>query len=75
MEIRKYNRDDKKLKDVIDGQTIHFGQAGASDYTTHKEPYRKERYIDRHQKNDYWGKLELIPLAFTANMSLGTNPL
>lgn len=37
-----YDNNDKKLK------TIHFGQAGASDYTIHKDPERKKRYIERH---------------------------
>jgi hypothetical protein len=32
------------------------GQFGASDYTKHKDPERKERYIDRHKNNESWGK-------------------
>ena len=57
IEISKSNRNDKKLKAVIDGKkTIHFGQAGASDFTKHKDEARKARYIDRHEKNEDWGK-------------------
>ena len=57
IEISKSNKKDKKLKAAIDGKkTIHFGQAGASDLTKHKDPERKERYIDRHKKNEDWGK-------------------
>jgi hypothetical protein len=35
-------------------KTVHFGQAGASDYTKHKDAARKERYISRHQKRENW---------------------
>jgi len=33
------------------GTTVHFGSAGMSDYTIHKDPERKERYIKRHAGN------------------------
>jgi hypothetical protein len=35
-------------------KVVHFGQAGASDYTIHKDAERKQRYIDRHCKNEKW---------------------
>ena len=35
---------------------ISFGQDGASDYTIHTDPERKERYIARHNKNEDWNK-------------------
>ena len=57
--IQKSNKPDKKFKATVvsgnDKKTIHFGQAGASDYTKHKDKERKERYIDRHKKNEKWG--------------------
>ena len=31
-----------------------FGASGMSDYTKHKDPERKERYLDRHRKNEDW---------------------
>ena len=31
---------------------ISFGAAGMSDYTLHKDPERKERYIARHKANE-----------------------
>ena len=40
----------KKLK------TTHFGAAGMSDYTQHKDPSRKERYMKRHKKRENWEK-------------------
>ena len=57
IEISKSNKKDKKLMAVIDGKkTIHFGSSAHSDYTKHKDPDRKARYIDRHKKNENWGK-------------------
>ena len=45
----------KKFEARIDGKkSIHFGQAGASDFTHHKNLLRKNRYLDRHSKNEDW---------------------
>ena len=41
-------RIDKKIK------IVHFGGKGFSDYTIHKDPERKERYLTRHRKNENW---------------------
>lgn len=38
--------------DII--QTTHFGQKNASDYTMHKDKERKDRYLNRHKKNENW---------------------
>ena len=35
-------------------KTTHFGAAGMSDYTKHKDPERKQRYLNRHRKNENW---------------------
>ena len=35
---------------------IYFGQAGASDFTIHKDEARKQRYINRHKNNEVWSK-------------------
>lgn len=40
--------DRKKIK------TTHFGCAGMSDYTKHKDDERKQRYLDRHKANENW---------------------
>jgi hypothetical protein len=46
----------KKYKVIVtDGErkkTIHFGQAGAEDFTIHKDEERKNRYIDRHKSRE-----------------------
>jgi len=52
------NKPDKKYKVVVESKdkkrTLHFGSAGMSDYTKHKDDERKKRYIDRHKKRENW---------------------
>jgi hypothetical protein len=43
-----YDDNRKKIK------TTHFGSAGMSDYTKHKDEERKQRYLDRHRANENW---------------------
>ena len=45
-----YDENKKKIK------TIPFGAKGMSDFTKHKDPERKERYIERHRKREDWTK-------------------
>lgn len=41
----------KKFTVVFDnGKSVSFGARGYQDYTMHKDPDRKERYINRHPK-------------------------
>ena len=42
---------DEKGKKV---KTTHFGAAGMSDYTKHKDKKRKQRYLTRHRKRENW---------------------
>ena len=35
-------------------KTTHFGAAGMSDYTKHKNKTRKRRYMTRHRKRENW---------------------
>ena len=37
---------------------IHFGQAGADDYTITKDKEQRKRYLDRHRNNENWNKAE-----------------
>ena len=37
-------------------KTVSFGDSNYSDYTKHKDPKRKENYLDRHKKMEHWGK-------------------
>ncbi len=35
---------------------VYLGQAGASDFTHHKDEARKQGYIHRHKNNEHWSK-------------------
>ena len=53
--ISKSKNPDKKYDARIDGKkTVSFGSAQHSDFTKHKDPERKQRYLDRHKKNENW---------------------
>ena len=53
--IRRSKKADKKYDAVIDGKkTVSFGAKGYSDFTQHKDPERKQRYINRHKKAENW---------------------
>ena len=55
--LSKSSRKNKKYCITTpEGLKIHFGQKGASDFTQHKDPDRKYRYILRHQKRENWSK-------------------
>ena len=53
--ITKSQKAGKKYKATfVTGErqkVIHFGAKGMSDYTIHKDPERKKRYIQRHKKD------------------------
>ena len=53
--IKKSTRPDKKMMALFtDGTLTHFGAAGMSDFTKHKDSERKERYIKRHKSRENW---------------------
>ena len=53
--IKPSTKLDKKYTAIIDNKKqVHFGQAGASDYTLHKNHNRKKLYENRHKKNEDW---------------------
>ena len=45
---------DAEVTDSKGTTTVRFGARGYSDYTKHKDPDRKQRYITRHRKNENW---------------------
>lgn len=57
--LERSNRRDKKWKATFYDSNmrrirdVNFGAAGYEDYTIHKDPIRKERYIARHQNEDW----------------------
>ena len=73
IEIKPSEKKDKKYKAVIDGtKNVHFGQAGASDMTQHKNEDRKHAYIQRHKKHENWDSRQL---GFSQNICCGTKRL
>ena len=53
--ISKSTNKNKKFDAFVDGKKISFGAVGYEDFSTHKDPERKDRYLARHRKNEKWG--------------------
>ena len=54
-----YPANDGKHKYYIitsSSRKVYFGAKGYSDYTIHKDPKRKQRYIERHKDKENWTK-------------------
>jgi len=65
----------KKYTAIInDKYHVNFGQKGALDYTQHKDPKRKERYIRRHEKNEDWDLSGIKTAGFFAKHLLWNKP-
>lgn len=48
-------RKNKKLMAVFkDGDSVHFGASGYSDYPTNKDQKRKDMYLKRHGATEDW---------------------
>jgi hypothetical protein len=45
-----------------------------SDYTIHKDPERKQRYISRHKKNENWTKSGINTAGFWSRWLLWEEP-
>ncbi len=63
VDIKKSTRKGKKMMAVFHydngtKKTIHFGSAGMSDYTIHKDKERRRLYLIRHKKNENWNKYD-----------------
>lgn len=62
VEIKPATQKGKKLQAIFYDEnkkkieTIPFGAEGMSDFTLHKDPKRKERYLDRHRTREDWTK-------------------
>uniref|UniRef100_A0A6C0CJG6 Uncharacterized protein n=1 Tax=viral metagenome TaxID=1070528 RepID=A0A6C0CJG6_9ZZZZ len=72
--LRKSPKAGKKYAVTVDGRTIHFGQSGASDYTKHKDPDRKQRYINRHRARENWTKSGIKTAGFWSRWLLWNKP-
>jgi hypothetical protein len=72
--ISKSTRDDKKLQARVGDQTVHFGDAGMSDYTLHRDSERKARYQRRHRKREDWSRSGIDTPGFYAKHVLWNKP-
>jgi hypothetical protein len=74
---RSTNPDKKYMVYVDDGKskkTVHFGASGYSDYTHHKDPERKARYVARHKDKENWGKSGIKTAGFWSLWLLWNKP-
>lgn len=72
-----YPANDKKHKYYIitkTGRRVYFGAYGYSDYTIHKDPKRKERYIERHRGRENWTKSGIDTSGFWSRWLLWNLP-
>ena len=68
--------DDKHKYYIItsSGRKIYFGAKGYSDYTIHKDPERKQRYIERHKEKENWTKSGINTAGFWSRWLLWNKP-
>jgi len=72
--LSKSSRSDKKYMVEVDGKTVHFGASGYSDYPTHRDSERKQRYITRHKARENWGKSGMKSAGFWSRWLLWGEP-
>ena len=55
MLIEKSNRRDKRyMATFANGRVVHFGMAGAENYTDHGDKEKRELYLKRHKAREDW---------------------
>jgi len=73
--IRKSKKPSKKHDAIINGsKTVSFGASNYSVYTLHKDPLRKERYINRHKSREDWNKTGIETAGFYSKHLLWNKP-
>jgi len=73
--IKKSTRKGKKLEALVDDKTTKpFGAVGYSDYTLHKDPEHKSRYIERPKHNEDWGRSGIDAAGFYSRWVLWNKP-
>ena len=61
VKLQRSSKPEKKWMVTFDRErgrkkTVHFGQASASDFPSHKDMQRRERYLDRHRERERIGE-------------------
>ena len=73
--IMPSTRKTKKFMAIYPDNTItHFGAKGYEDYTIHKDKERRNRYIDRHEKNEDWSRNAWKTAGFLSRWILWNKP-
>ena len=59
VKIKKSNKEGKKLMAIFTmdngrTRTTHFGASGMDDYTKTRDKEQKQRYLERHRRNENW---------------------
>lgn len=72
--LTKSPRREKKYRVYIRDDKVDFGASGYSDYTIHKDSERKNRYINRHKKNENWTKSGIKTAGFWSRWLLWNKP-
>ena len=62
------------VQDDCRNKTVHFGAAGYSDYTKHKDKERLARYNKRHKPRENWTKSGIKTAGFWAKWILWNKP-
>jgi hypothetical protein len=52
--VKSPNKKKKYRAYFSSGKHTDFGAVGYQDYTKHKDPERKKRYMSRHRKRENW---------------------
>lgn len=74
------SKSDKKTKKYFvtspSGKKVYFGAKGYQDFTMHKDPERKQRYINRHSGGgrEDWSKKGLETAGFWSRWLLWNEP-
>ena len=75
LQIRPSKKKNKKYDAIYsDGKSVSFGAKGYSDYTIHKNPERKRRYLARHKKRENWTKSGMKTAGFLSRWILWNLP-
>jgi hypothetical protein len=73
--ISKSNKSGKKFDvQTPTGKIISFGAKGYEDFTIHKDPDRKKRYIVRHSANETWTRRGINTPGFWSRWILWNRP-
>jgi hypothetical protein len=72
--LRRSRKAEKKYDAVVRGRTVSFGARGMSDFTLHKDPERRERYLQRHRRREDWTPAGLRTPGFWSRWLLWNQP-